>query len=79
MHAASSLLDVMLEFPRTKGNEIANVRAEHFEVAVQNVIDASKMAARSRASLLWCDENFALMERRLVMWTPWPRETKLLF
>jgi len=42
MHAASSLLDVLLEFPRPKGNEIANVRAEHFEVAVQNVIDASK-------------------------------------
>ena len=42
IHAASALLDALLEFPRTPGDDIANARAEHFEVAVQNVIDASK-------------------------------------
>jgi hypothetical protein len=41
LFAATSVLDVLLEFPRTPGEAIANARADHFEDTVQRVIDAS--------------------------------------
>jgi hypothetical protein len=42
MYTANMLLDVLLEFPRTPGDAIANARADHFEDSVQRIIDASR-------------------------------------